>query len=247
MSELTFRSKTIQRVRQLISDKRARDVEHAFVIEGEAAVRDAIRFGAKFDSFVVVDDKQSVASETAVPVHVVNNATMGRLSDTETPSGVLAVVARNDSTIEEISTCESIVVCDGVSDPGNAGTIIRSASAAGFDAVVFTERSVDPYNPKVVRSSAAAILSLPIVIGATWNDLQPWTTMGLDANSNASIWDFDIPQKLALVVGNEAHGLSNACDITIAIPIANEIESLNAAMATTIACFEIARRRAELR
>jgi TrmH family RNA methyltransferase len=256
METLSYRSKTIQRVRKVLSSRRERESKDVFVIEGEIALRDAINFGAKIDSFIVTPEKKSFVEAFAIdaPIHVVNEDAMSRLSDTRTPSGVLAFVAVNNVSLNELTRFDSLVICDAISDPGNAGTIIRSAAAAGFEGVIFSKACVDAYNPKVVRSSASALLSIPIVVNIEATEILAWCrkneiqTVGLDPSAKHSIWDFEIPERVALVVGSESHGLTmNELDTSISIPISNGVESLNAAMATTLACFEISRRRAEMK
>jgi TrmH family RNA methyltransferase len=144
-----------------------------------------------------------------------------------------------------------------ISDPGNLGTILRSAEAAGVAAIVLGPGSVDAYNPKVVRASAGAIFGIPVLEAASegWSPVEALDALGALGRqrlgavaSGAHSYDAaDLARPTALVLGNEAHGLSaevaGRLDGTIAIPMAGATESLNVAMAATVVCFEAARQR----
>jgi len=183
-----------------------------------------------------------VVVPAAVPVHRLADGVVGRVTDVEAPQGVLAVVEMADRTVPD--QADFVVVGAGVADPGNAGTIVRSAEAAGADAVVFTAGSVDPYNPKCVRASAGALFHIPVVTG-----IEP-AALGLrlvaaSSRGGRDYRDADLTGPLALVVGNEAHGLPEGleADEVVTIPHRGRAESLNVAMAATVLCFEVARQR----
>jgi TrmH family RNA methyltransferase len=146
------------------------------------------------------------------------------------------------------------VVCAQVGDPGNLGTIIRSAGAAGAGAVVCCAGSVDVYNPKTVRASAGGLFHLPVVAGPDARDvvahLRGWglRCFGAGAHGELVYSDVDLAGPTALVVGNETSGLTETLqshlDGTLRIPMAGSIESLNVATAAAVICFEAARQRA---
>ena len=142
--------------------------------------------------------------------------------------------------------CSSDLVGDQLADPGNAGTIIRSAEAAGADAVVFTAGSVDVYNPKVVRASAGSLFRIP-VLSVELGALKAAGLMLLATSSHrgAAYTESDLRLPVALIVGNEAHGVADDAmvDGWITIPHAGAAESLNVAMAATVIAFEVARQR----
>jgi TrmH family RNA methyltransferase len=147
-----------------------------------------------------------------------------------------------------------IVVCVDVRDPGNAGTILRSAEAAGATGVVCCDGSVDVFNPKTVRSSAGALFRVPVVAGGdaaeVLAELGRWglTRLAAVARGGVTYTDADLTGAVALVLGNEAHGLPGAIeeslDGRLTIPMAGRAESLNAGMAGAVLCFEAARQRA---
>ena len=137
-----------------------------------------------------------------------------------------------------------VLVADQLADPGNAGTIIRSAEAAGADAVVLTPGSVDPYNPKVVRASAGSLFRVPVV-EATLASLSAFRRLGTSSHRGDLYTDPVYHGRVAVVVGNEAHGLDDDAEIDqwITIPHSGPAESLNVAMAATVLAFEVARQR----
>ncbi len=181
-----------------------------------------------------------------------------RVASTETPQAPLAIVAMPDDTVIDslLSTASFVVVLDRVGDPGNLGTILRSAEAAGADLVVLTPGSVDPYNPKVVRSSAGALFHVPVVtaeiddVVAAGLELFGTTSHGYPGRTVVPYTDADLTGRIAVVMGNEAAGLPDEWDDTvgpvrswITIPHRGRSESLNVAMATTVLAFEAARQR----
>jgi TrmH family RNA methyltransferase len=138
------------------------------------------------------------------------------------------------------------MVGDRLADPGNVGTIIRSAEAAGADAVVLTPGSVDAFNPKVVRATAGSLFRIPVVTAAL-HDLRTAGLRVLATSSHvgAAHTDTDLTGPVAVVVGNEAHGMAPDAPVDgwITIPHAGAAESLNVAMAATVIAFEVARQR----
>lgn len=157
------------------------------------------------------------------------------------------------SGVVDFSSRDWVLVADEVSDPGNLGTLIRSAEAAGVSAVVLSGSTVDPWSPKVVRSSAGAVFHVPILQGVTLNDVRAMglrllgTTSHEDIGSTTpvSIYDVDVTGAIGVVVGNEAQGLSvdAPVDEWITIPHVGRSESLNVAMAGTVALLHVAHAR----
>jgi TrmH family RNA methyltransferase len=168
-----------------------------------------------------------------------------RVASTERPQPNLAVVSTSGSptTLDDTSF---VVVIDQLNDPGNLGTILRSSEAAGADAVVLTPGSVDPFNPKVVRASAGALFHVP-VIGATFDEVRSagLRMIGTSSHRGDRHTDTDWSGRIAIVLGNEAHGLADdsPVDTWVCIEHRGRAESLNVAMAGTILVFEAARNR----
>ena len=178
-------------------------------------------------------------------VHVLAPGVAERIAATETPPGLFAVVAtpRPDPTLLE--RADLVVVADRVSDPGNLGTILRSAEAAGFDAVAVTPGTVDVLNPKVVRASAGALFHVSVLPADLTAVRQAGLRLvGTSSHRGTPHVDADWGGRLAIVAGSEAHGLDDAgIEDWVRIEHRGRAESLNVAMAVTVLCFEAARQR----
>ena len=195
------------------------------------------------DVFVepVVDLWADLGVSLDAPTWTVGDGVLARVGSVVTPQGVMATARIPDAAPE--AEGDFTVELAGVADPGNAGTIVRTAVAAGAQAVVFSPESVDPWNPKVVRASAGALFRIPLAETGPKGE-----RVGADPHRGEPYDRADLTGPLTLVVGNEAHGLDQAdqsatIDRWVSIPMAESIESLNVASATAILCFEIARQR----
>ena len=248
----------VRYVRKL-SRRSFRDEERAFVLEGPVVVGEAFRAGAPVTQ-VFLDPSgghepiASLAETRDVPVTYVDDHVMRSLSGTATPQGVLAVCAMTDVSVEELPDQLSLVlVLAGVQDPGNAGTLIRSAVAAGADAILFTEASVDPFSAKTVRSSAGLISRIAVVRQASLDGLESAlgrrgvALVGADASATEDYDALDLRSPVAFVLGNEAGGLpsdvSSRFDHVVRIPMPGPAESLNVATAGSLLLFEAVRQR----
>ena len=188
-----------------------------------------------------------------IRVHELKEGVLERLGSTSTPQPVLAVASRAQPDVATLGGDGLVLVAVGLADPGNAGTMLRSAEAAGAAAIVLCRGSVDAYNPKVVRASAGAIFGIPVF--EEWTAVEALDALGglgrarlaARAHGGPRYDTLDFRAPTALVLGNEAHGLDPALDAhldgTVSIPMAAPAESLNVAMAATVVCFEAARQR----
>ena len=169
-----------------------------------------------------------------------------RVSDVETPSGLFAIVKARTHDVAVLDDASFVVVADRVAEPGNLGTIIRSAEAAGVDAVVATPGTVDVSNPKVLRASAGTVFHVPI-ISAELSDVHAagLRLIGTSSHLGTSHTAADWSGRIAIVAGNEAAGLDPGAPIDewVRIEQRGRAESLNVAMATTVLCFEAVRQR----
>jgi RNA methyltransferase, TrmH family len=241
--------------------KRAfRQRERAFLAEGPQAVAEALSCGAQVtDLFVTVParsrhaDLIATAEGAGVPVHVVSGEVMEELAQTVTPQGLLAVCGFVDVPLSAITQPAPALVAllANVRDPGNAGTVLRTADAAGAQAVVFADASVDPYNGKCVRASAGSLFHLPVVAGARLEDaVAAMRAAGLrivaaDGRAGRSLDDPDVQERLgeptAWMFGNEAWGLPPdlvaLADEPVAVPIYGKAESLNLAAAAAVCLY----------
>lgn len=244
------------RLKRLSSESRARRAEGAFVLEGPHALAQAVAAGTVLDA-VFVEDAITGGDEPpvpdGVPVHHVAPDLLRRATDAVTSQGVAAIARRPQHTVADIAAGLPLLVLVGIADPGNGGTLVRSAEAAGIGAVLFTAGSVDPWSPKAVRSSAGSVLRVPVISGgearAVLDEVHATgrRRVGTRAVDAPLYTDGDLGGDVAIVLGNEAHGLPTDVhghlDLWVRIPMAGAVESLNVAMAGTLLCYEVARRR----
>jgi RNA methyltransferase, TrmH family len=246
--------------------KRAfRQRERAFLAEGPQAVAEAFRCGARVTDLFVTAPARSrhhdLVTEIAaggVPVHVVNGDIMDELAQTVTPQGLLAVCGFVDVPLAEVTAQGPpalVALLANVRDPGNAGTVLRTADAAGAHAVVFADASVDPYNGKCVRASAGSLFHLPVVAGARLEEaISALRQAGLrivaaDGQAGRPLDDPGVQARLAeptaWMFGNEAWGLPPElvalADEPVAVPIYGRAESLNLAAAAAVCLYASAR------
>jgi TrmH family RNA methyltransferase len=212
------------------------------VVEGAVLIAEAVAAGWTVEAEFVRTDAQPV---THAPVFHLLPHVLEKIATTESPQPNLAVVRLPDDTVD-LGAASFVVVLDRLADPGNAGTVLRSAEAAGADAVVFTPGSVDRFNPKTVRASAGALFHVPTRVA----DLDEVRAAGLQlvgtsSHRGTSHTAHDWRGRTALVIGNEAHGLPDDApvDVWVTIDHRGRAESLNAAMAATVLVFEAARQR----
>jgi TrmH family RNA methyltransferase len=246
-------------------NKRAfRQRERAFLAEGPQAVAEAFHCGARLtDLFVTVPartrhhDLVAAIAAAGIPVHVVSGEVMDELAQTVTPQGLLAVCGFVDVPLAEVARAAPALVAllANVRDPGNAGTVLRTADAAGAHAVVFADASVDPYNGKCVRASAGSLFHLPVVAGTRLEEaVVTLREAGLrivaaDGRAGRSLDDPEVRARLAgptaWMFGNEAWGLPPElvalADEPVAVPIYGRAESLNLAAAAAVCLYASAR------
>jgi TrmH family RNA methyltransferase len=236
--------------------KRAfRDDDRRFLVEGAQGVREALdRAPPAVDTLFVADELHELAvraRSVGVDVVVATEPVLGRLADTVTPQGLIGVAPFLDVSIDEVPA-GCVAVLHDVRDPGNAGTIVRSADASGTDGIVFAGSSVDPYNPKTVRACAGSIFHLPVVRSRSTREAidhlrgRGHRILAMDARGSESLYVTDVSGPVAFVFGNEAHGLPrevvSLADATVRVPHAGPAESLNLAAAATVCLFDRARR-----
>ena len=241
-----------------------------FVVEGPQGVREAVRYvpGRVRDVYVTADAAARYAADVLDPardaglwVHEVTPEVLDVMAGTDAPQGVLAVVDAEEygpgptQVLEHLLATgpRLLVLLTHVRDPGNAGTVIRAADAAGADAVLVSEASVDVHAPKVVRSTAGSLFHLPVLTGLGVPDtLDALRRHGIrsyaaDGSGGTLLTDAGLDVPHCWVTGNEARGLSaevlRACDDVVRVPIHGRAESLNLAMAATLCLYASAGRR----
>lgn len=249
----------IQTVRRLMSDGRARQEEKAFVAEGVRLVEEAWQKKWPF-SWVFYDEMVSergralleTLRQAGLPVEQITPDLMAYLSDTETAQGLLAVLRLPEAPPKFPLTPRLLLVLDDVREPGNVGALLRSAAAAGVEAVLLSPASADPWQPKVVRAGMGAHFRLPLLRAPLPELVSQFSGIKwvlADIRDAIPLWQADLRPPLALIVSNEAHGPSEwarkQAQERIYIPMPGQMESLNVAMAGSILLFEIVRQRWE--
>lgn len=206
----------------------------------------------------VDDPAVRAAAAAGVPVHPVPEGALKKVLDLVTPQAVVAVARSSTSTLESVVAAASaagapLLVLVELQDPGNAGTLVRVAEAAGCAGVVLTERSVDLHNPKTVRATAGSVFRVPVVQDVTVDAvLDACATAGVPVLATVATDGTDpesapLDGAVAVLLGSEAHGLPagvvDRADALVTIPMVGNVESLNAGVAGAVLAFEAARRR----
>lgn len=253
----SLRNDKVKYVRKLQDQARIREREQRFVLEGVRLVEEVVHVGLP-PTFVLYTEALEadrrggdlVASLRAldVPCYNVSEAVMVSCSDTVTPQGILVVLP--NPNLPRPANPDFTLIIDRLRDPGNLGTILRTALSADVEQVFLTSGTVDATNPKVVRAAMGAHLRLP-VMDAGWDVIRE-AVHGCDvwlaaAGEGREYTAVDWARPAALIIGSEAHGAGDRArslaKARITIPMASDVESLNAAIATAIILFEAVRQR----
>jgi TrmH family RNA methyltransferase len=260
MRPLSARNPRVQRLARLVRRSGERAEQRALVVEGPVLASAALDAGLGLrDLFVdeaaldrplvsaVVDRVAPVIEPWCLPT-----GTLDRVGEAVSSQGLVAVFDQPEPVWPSSATTDLVLVLDGVADPGNAGTLVRAATAAGAGAVVFVG-GVDPTSPKVVRSTAGALFAVDVLRAAPGAEAAArlrsngFRLVAAAVRGGDPYDRVDLTGPVALVVGNEAHGLDpgvrEAVDVTVTIPMPGPTESLNVAMAGTVLCFEVLRQR----
>ena len=265
MSGLGAKNPAVQHLRRLSRRRSARTDSGSFVIDGPVLVAEALDAGLHLESvYVEIGEDDAVPDDVAAVAdratregasrHDLAPRVLSGAVETVTPHGMAAIASITTTTLDDVASLGGpVLVLAGVGDPGNAGTLLRSAEAAGIRAVVATAGSVDLFSPKVVRSSAGSLFRVPVVVGPDPGEVLAalratgHRCLGTAAGAADLYDETDLTGPVAVVLGNEAHGLApdleSALDTVVAIPMEGEVESLNVALAGTLLVFEAARQR----
>jgi RNA methyltransferase, TrmH family len=252
----------IRRLRRLSGRRSARHDEGAFVLEGPTLVAEALSVGAPVEAVFVesgeVPELVDAARGAGVEVHEVEPGVIAGITDSVTPRPVLATVAiarsEPDAVLADaLEARRPVLLLVEVADPGNLGTILRAADAAGCAGVMCSLGTVDPWSPKTVRASAGAVLHVPVAVDVDAADmLVRASASGLPSAATviaggAPLDEVDLSGPSMLVLGSEAHGLPagllDLVDVPLTIPMEGRAESLNVAMAASVLVFEAMRQR----
>lgn len=260
---ISNQNKTIKQIKSLHA-KKYRDNLQQYVIEGYKLVVEAIQYNKPVALILISDEAVKTESgmelirsceEVDIPTYVADNRVFAEASEMDTPQGVLAVLQKQEHDLESIISKDSFILMllDEVRDPGNVGTIIRTADACGITAVILSKGCADLYNSKTIRATMGSMFHIPVITDTELMTLVEQLkqadaeVMGADPHSNISCLDVPGKQRTAIIIGNEANGLRDeikaAASQRITIPMPGKAESLNAGIAAAILMYEFAVRR----
>lgn len=249
----------IKNIRKL-KDKKYRDIDKKFIIEGIKLIKEAIEEKSPIDTIVVCEEcmKEGIVDQKLLyevakyNCIYVSEKVFQNISEVNNPQGILAVINKEVKENEIDLTEDIILVLDGIQDPGNLGTIIRTADSVGLKQIIISKDTVDCFNPKVVRSTMGAIFRVKIIevedIVKTLTNLKKnkYEILVTSLQTENNIYDIDL-KKHVIVIGNEANGVSEevrkVATVQAKIPMLGKTESLNASVATGVILYEYVRRK----
>lgn len=260
MQTITSKENEIIKEIRKLKDKKYRDLNNEFIVEGTKMIKEAIDENAKIKLIVVCDDtvnngdidKKLLYEIAKYECIAVNSKIFSLISDVQNPQGILAVISKESSEEKINYNGDIIVVLDGVQDPGNLGTILRTVDSVGLKQIIVSKETADAYNPKVVRSTMGAIFRVKVIevnnIIATLKDIKKhkYEIIATSLETEKSIYNINYNKKV-IVVGNEANGVSkevlDLADEKVKIPMLGKTESLNVSVATGIILYEYVRNK----
>lgn len=244
-------------IKQTISlaDKKARDKTGLYVLEGERLISEA---DSRLIEYAIVSESYSGAFPDTKSIYLTPDSIFRQLSDTVNPQGILAVCKKFNYKAEDAFICDNpfFVILENLQDPGNLGTIIRTADAAGADGVFLSKGTVDLYNPKVVRSTMGSLFHLPVYTGVDIEETiirckkHNIYTLAAHLGGVNTPYTAKLYKPSAILIGNEANGLTpetaTMADELVRIPMPGKAESMNASIAAAILIYEAVRQRLEV-
>ncbi|MDR1700061.1 MAG: RNA methyltransferase [Lachnoclostridium sp.] len=243
----------IKRIIRLRKSAKIRNQYDCFIVEGWKTVREAIDIGLAEKIYVSMSETDLLGDKLpeAADIEIVSDQIFSLISDTTTPQGVLAIVRKPKFDLNEITKRKnsSLLCLEGIRDPGNMGTIIRTAEGAGFDGLILSKETVDIYNPKTVRATMGSIFRVPFFVSEDFHtDLSGLKRDGFQLyaahlHGERKFYEERDHGKIGILIGNEAAGLSknisDLADVRIFIPMEGKLESLNAAICAGILMYEV--------
>lgn len=242
-----------------LANKKYRDASKVFLVEGTRFIKEIpekweIEFFAVSESYS--DENSTISLKERANVHIFSNSLFKKICETENSQGVLAVCLQKQVEFSDFVPLDKkgfYLLCEDINDPGNLGTIIRTADAAGVSAVFLSRGCVDLYNTKVLRSTMGSVFNVPVYQNVDLQNLilnlKEVDTAIFAAHLKGEVYhyDYNFKESCAFVVGNEARGISESlalsCDQYVKIPIVGKTESLNASIAAGIIIYEVLRQR----
>ena len=248
----------IKQIVALLKKGKERKVQKAFVIEGRKMFeeiceqKERVRKAYFSESYWM--ERYENQEKPLVPYEIVADAVFEAMAETVTPQGVLAIVEMPEYSLEQmIEKAGTLLLLEDLRDPGNLGTIVRTAEAAGVAGIILSKESVDVYNPKVIRSTMGAIYRVPFLYVEDFKSLlvqlkeQKVRLLAAHLQGTKNFDNADYSGKVGILIGNEANGLSDEvaelAEENVLIPMAGNVESLNAAVAASLLMYEAFRKQ----
>ena len=223
-----------------------------YIVEGIKMVKEAISENQEIALIAIREDFKIDFDTKNIKTVTISNKIFNDISDVKTPQGILAVIKKNQNNQIETNS-NYILALDSLQDPGNMGTIIRTADSANINQIIINKTTVDPYSPKVIRSTMGAIYRTNIIevedLKTTLKEIQSkgFQIITTDLKATQSIYDINYNNKTVVVIGNEANGVSQeilqTADKKVIIPMLGKTESLNASIAASIMIYEYVRQK----
>ena len=253
--EIKSKDNRIYKECQKLGQKKYRDKAGKYLIEGPNLVEEAI-FNKADVECVIFDDNKDWPQIQGIDNYRMEHRIFEKIAQTETSQGILAVVKKkqydSDYLMEKMRAGANLLVLDRLQDPGNIGTMIRTAEGAGYSAIVAVKGTADIYSPKTIRAAAGSVFRIPIVHVEDNRELRKLTDrLGKRLvvtcfDTDNYYYDVNLKTDTALVIGNEGNGVSaeliEMADVKIKIPMSGRLESLNASVAAGILMYEAARK-----
>ncbi len=243
-----------------LKDKKYRDIENSYIIEGIKLLKEAIEEKAEIKQIIICDDCEKteiISKELMYEIakyncNYVTSKVFKYLTEVQTPQGILAVIGKTPKDQEIDYTQDIIVALDGIQDPGNLGTILRTVDSIGLTQILVSKETADSFNPKVVRSTMGAIFRVKVIECENLQEKlkeikkNKYKVVVSSLQTENSLYDIKLNKKV-IVVGNEANGVSSEiqemADEKIKIPMLGKTESLNASVATGVILYEYVRQK----
>lgn len=251
----------VKQLRKLVKSSKERMEKGLYIVEGIRMFREIPKsqIAEAYISEGALEKYEADVSGALYDCHVLSDSVFQTVSDTKSPQGILAAVRMQDYTLADIcgcadafDNCPFILAAERLQDPGNLGTMIRTAEAAGVTGIILSNDCADIYNPKTVRATMGSLFRMPVYVSENLKEdinlLHKNNIKLYGAHlKGESMYEADFTKPVAFLIGNEGNGLSEdiaaAADALIYIPMKGGIESLNAAVSASIICYEVLRQR----
>ena len=254
MREITSRDNRIVKLCEQLAARKYRDRLGLYLIEGENLLEEAVREGAAVETVLIRKGYTGLPPGMEEKTFVLEEGLFRKLALTDTSQGVLALVRKPEvsrAALMEKGAAGNFVVLDRLQDPGNIGTILRTADAAGYELAIVLKGTADVFSPKAARAATGSLFRMPVVFMDSVDELMEFTRatgkklVATCFDTDRYYYDENLKENIALIIGNEGNGISRelieGSDLKIKIPMHGNIESLNASVAAGILMYEAVR------